>query len=229
MTFLWGFVVILYLPDGPHNAKMLTEYERMVAVWRVSKNQMGIKHHTLLPAQIKEAFIDPKTWLVLLMGACTGLLNGAVANFASAIIKGFGFDALKTTLLQTPGGAFELFGCMIFGWVATKPNLLGATVIGECLGLHLETSYADIFALFSCMPARPCRFDRSIKDQHRTPICPGGLYMAAECSGFTDYPRLDGPGSQRRWSHEEDYRPWASVRVSSILVKWLSPSRTDCS
>lgn len=131
MTFLWGFVIIVYLPDGPHNARMLTEYERMVAVWRVSKNQMGIKHHTLVPAQIKEAMLDPKTWLVLLMGACTGILNGAVANFASAIIKGFGFDALKTTLLQTPGGAFELFGCMILGWVATKRNLLGATIIGE--------------------------------------------------------------------------------------------------
>ncbi|EXJ65068.1 hypothetical protein A1O7_01408 [Cladophialophora yegresii CBS 114405] len=133
MTFLWGFVVLLYLPDGPHNAKILTEYERMVAVWRVSKNQMGIKHYTLVPAQIKEAAIDPKTWLVLLMGACTGILNGAVANFASAIIKGFGFDALRTTLLQTPGGAFELFGCMFFGWVATKPNFLGATIIVSCL------------------------------------------------------------------------------------------------
>ncbi|KAH0841554.1 putative transporter [Fonsecaea pedrosoi] len=131
MTFLWGFVIVVYLPDGPHNAKMLTEHERMVAVWRVSKNQMGIKHHKIVVCHLKEAVLDPKTYLVILMGSCTGLLNGAVANFFSALIKGFGFDALHTTVLQTPGGAFEIIGCMGFGWVATRKNLLGITVIRQ--------------------------------------------------------------------------------------------------
>lgn len=132
MTFVWGFVIILYLPDGPHNAKMLTEYERMVAVWRVSKNQMGIKHHKVVPSQIKEALLDFRTHLLLFMGICTGILNGSVTNFASALIKGFGFDALRTSLLQTPGGAFEVIGCVAFGWLATKRNLLGFTIIREC-------------------------------------------------------------------------------------------------
>lgn len=178
MTFLWGFVVIIYLPDGPHNAKMLNEHERMVAVWRVSKNQMGIKHHALVPAQIREACLDPKTWLVLLLGACTGLLNGAVANFASAIIKGFGFSSLKTTLLQTPGGAFELFGCMFFGWVATKPNLLGATIIGELWSFsnaqnsffwkdfHNRLTTFILLLLSSFMLAWLCRFDWSVDHRH---------------------------------------------------------------
>jgi hypothetical protein len=132
MTFLWGFVIIYWLPDGPHNARMLTEHERMVAVWRVSKNQMGIKHHKIVWSQVREAFVDPKTYLVLLMGACTGILNGAVANFASAIIKGFGFSALRTTLLQTPGGAFEIIACQGLGFLATRHNMLGVTIICEC-------------------------------------------------------------------------------------------------
>ena len=111
---------------------MLNEYERMVAVWRVSKNRMGIKHRAIVKYHIKEALLDPKTYLLLLMGVATGILNGGVANFISTLIKGFGFDALKTSLLQTPGGAFELIGCMFFGWVATKKNMLGASVISEC-------------------------------------------------------------------------------------------------
>lgn len=132
MTFLWGFVIFIWLPDGPHNAKMLTEYERMVAVWRVSKNQMGIKHKTIVWSQVREAMLDGRTYLLLLMGACTGILNGSVANFASSLIKGFGFDALRTSLLQTPGGAFEVIGCFFFGWMSTKKNLLGITIIGMC-------------------------------------------------------------------------------------------------
>ncbi len=127
---------MLYLPYGPHNAKMLNEYERMVAVRRVSKNQMGIKHRKVLPAQVKEALFDVRTYLIFLMGVCTGILNGGVANFASALIKGFGFDALRTSVLQTPGGAFEVIGCMGFGWVATKKNMLGITILREYL-LHL--------------------------------------------------------------------------------------------
>ena len=164
MTFLWGFVIVLYLPDGAHNAKMLTEYQRTVAVWRVSKNQMGIKHHVYVPRQMKEALLDPKTYLVLLMGACTGILNGAVANFASAIIKGFGFDALKTTLLQTPGGAFEIAGCMAFGWLATRRNMLGFTIIRE-LCLHSKLNML-IIRPFSCVPAWDCGFDRPVNHQH---------------------------------------------------------------
>ncbi|EXJ93191.1 hypothetical protein A1O3_01748 [Capronia epimyces CBS 606.96] len=133
MTFIWGFVILRYLPDGPHNARMLNEYERMVAVWRVSKNQMGIKHHKVVPSQIKEAALDGRTYLMYLMGACTGILNGCVANFASALIKGFGFSALRTSLLQTPGGAFEIIGCIGFGFIATRKNLLGITIIIACL------------------------------------------------------------------------------------------------
>ncbi|KIX03614.1 uncharacterized protein Z518_07167 [Rhinocladiella mackenziei CBS 650.93] len=133
MTFAWGFVIVLFLPDGAHNAKMLNEYERMVAVWRVSKNQMGIKHHKVIPYHIKEAFLDGRTYIIFLMGICSGILNGGVANFISSIIKGFGFDALKTSLLQTPGGAFELIGCVAFGWLATKKNLLGLTIVLSCL------------------------------------------------------------------------------------------------
>jgi len=130
ITFVWGTVIIRYLPDGPHNAKMLTEYERVVAVWRVSKNQMGIKQPKINRAQIKEALLDGRTYLLLAMGACTGILNGSVANFASSLIKGFGFDALRTSLLQTPGGVFEVIGCVFFGWLSTKKNLLGFSIIG---------------------------------------------------------------------------------------------------
>ncbi|KAJ9137934.1 MFS general substrate transporter [Pleurostoma richardsiae] len=133
LTFAWGFVIILWLPDGPHNAKMLTEYERVVAVWRVSKNQIGLKHAEIKPAQIKEALLDGKCYLIYLTGIAFGILNGGVANFLSAIIKGFGFDALKTSLLQTPGGAFEVVGCIVLGYLSQMPNMVGVTIIIGCL------------------------------------------------------------------------------------------------
>ncbi|KAI0009221.1 MFS general substrate transporter [Xylariaceae sp. FL0662B] len=133
LTFVWGFVIVLYLPDGPHNAKMLTEYERVVAVWRVSNNKIGLKDSTIRPYQIKEAFLDGKVYLVWMVGIALGLLNGAVTTFMSAIIKGFNFDALRTSLLQAPGGAFEVVGCLLLGWLSQFPNMVGVIIIVGCL------------------------------------------------------------------------------------------------
>lgn len=131
MTFAWGFVIYLYLPDGPHNARMLTEYEKVVAVWRISRNQTGLKHYKTVPAQVKEALLDAKVWLLFGMAICYGILNGGVANFLSAIIKGFGYDALKTSLMQTPVGAFELVMVIAFGYLSKQPNMLGVTIFSE--------------------------------------------------------------------------------------------------
>lgn len=133
ITFAWGFAILLYLPDGPHNAKMFTDYERVVAVWRVSKNRTGVKDPKIHPAQIREALLDPKTWLLMVTGACYGILNGGVANFGSALIKGFGFSPLRTSLMQAPGGAFELVFVILFGYLATVKNMLGATIIRRSL------------------------------------------------------------------------------------------------
>jgi hypothetical protein len=131
MNICWSIVIIVYLPDGPHNAKMLTEYERIVAVWRISKNKTGIKHAKLLPYQMKEALFDPKTHLVLGVAAALGILNGSVTTFMSALIKGFGFDPLMTSLLQMPGGAFQVVWCFTFGYVGTQKNLMGFSLISK--------------------------------------------------------------------------------------------------
>lgn len=139
MTIAWGFVIYLYLPDGPHNAKMLTEYERVVAVWRISRNQTGLKEPKIVPAQIKEALLDPRQWLLYLMAICYGILNGGVANFLAAIIKGFGYSALHTSMLQTPVGALELVMVIAFGYLSKVPNMLGATIISKYLPAHIHS------------------------------------------------------------------------------------------
>lgn len=115
---------------------MLTEYEKVVAVWRISKNRMGLKHNEIKWYQVKEALLDPRSWLIWLMGAAVGILNGGVANFTSALIKGFGFDALQASLMQTPGGAFEIIGCILCGYLSSfKGWYLPALILGCIPGM----------------------------------------------------------------------------------------------
>lgn len=114
---------------------MLSEYEKTVAVWRIAKNQTGLKHSKIIPGQVKEALLDPKAWLLFLMAICYGLLNCGVANFLSAIIKGFGLTPLRTSLLQTPGGAFEVVFVILFGYLSQLPNMLGISIIRKLTAL----------------------------------------------------------------------------------------------
>lgn len=91
LIIAWAVVILLYLPHGPHDGRTLSEYERIVAVWQISKNRTGVQRPKFLPYQIKEVPLDAKIYLLPLMAAALGILNGSVSNFMSTLIKGFGF------------------------------------------------------------------------------------------------------------------------------------------
>lgn len=108
-----------YIPDTPANARFLSHKQRVVAIWRVSKNMVGIKTKQFNYPQVWEAVLDPKVLALTLIGAITGIINGGVSNFASSLIKGFGFSGLNATLLQLPLGAFEFVLVPLCGLAAT--------------------------------------------------------------------------------------------------------------
>jgi membrane-associated phospholipid phosphatase len=89
--------------------KWLNDEERKVAIERLRNNQTGIKNRLIKWYQAREAALDPKTWLFVLFGLSTQVVNGAVSNFGSLIVKGFGFSSLHTTILQIPYGFIILF------------------------------------------------------------------------------------------------------------------------
>lgn len=129
MTFAWGFVIFFYLPDGPHSGKIFSEYERVVLVWRVSQNKTGVKNTQFQWYQVREAATDPKIYIIFLSAIGFGVLNGSVVNFISQIIRGFGFDPLQSSLMQTPGGAFDIVACIVFGWLSGKKNCFSLAMI----------------------------------------------------------------------------------------------------
>lgn len=122
------------MPDSPANAKFLTHKQRIVAVHRVANNMIGVKTKQYKPDQILEAFTDVKVLAIALIGLGCGVINGGVSNFASSLIRGFGFSGLNATVLQLPLGAIELVLVPICGLVATYvPNTRCITLAVICL------------------------------------------------------------------------------------------------
>ncbi|KAJ5527699.1 hypothetical protein N7513_011858 [Penicillium frequentans] len=104
ITFIFGIVMLLRLPDSPTDAKFLTEEERIIAVERLKDNQAGFKNNEIDRGQILEAFKDVQTWLLAILIFAANIANGGFTTFNGLILEGFGFDLFDTLLLGLPGG-----------------------------------------------------------------------------------------------------------------------------
>lgn len=111
----WGIVLMIFLPDSPVTAHMLSKRERRIAIERLRENQTGVENKTFKMDQVIETLKDPKTYFFFLLATVQNLPNGGISNFGTLIIKGFGFSTLGTTLLQMPYGA--LIGLSILSCV----------------------------------------------------------------------------------------------------------------
>ncbi|EYE99040.1 putative MFS allantoate transporter [Aspergillus ruber CBS 135680] len=134
LNFVCGCVFLCLMPDSPNTAHFLTHKQRIVAVQRVAANMIGVKTKELKPRQALEIAYDPKVLSCIAVGIACGIINGGVSNFASALIKGYGFNGINATLLQLPTGAFEALIVPLCGLIATFiPNSRCAVLAGVCL------------------------------------------------------------------------------------------------
>ena len=130
ISFGLGIVALIILPSSPSQCIFLKPDEKIVAVWRVADNKMGVKSEKVQIHQIKEAAWDLKMYFVAMLSLMIGILNGSVVNFFSALLAGFGYDSQKVLMYQLPGGSFALI-CTIFGGLLNSyiPGILCLTSI----------------------------------------------------------------------------------------------------
>lgn len=79
-----GIIALLVLPDLPSTAKFLNERERAIAVDRVAANRQGVKNHHFKWYQVKQAALDPKTWLLFIMAVGAQIPNSALTSVSTS-------------------------------------------------------------------------------------------------------------------------------------------------
>lgn len=87
LNFAWGVVFLLIMPDEPARARFLNHEQKVVAVWRVAKNMVGLKEPHSKRCQVYEAMTDPKVWIITLLGLGIGIPLGGVTTFMSSLIE----------------------------------------------------------------------------------------------------------------------------------------------
>ncbi|KAH6990503.1 major facilitator superfamily domain-containing protein [Ilyonectria sp. MPI-CAGE-AT-0026] len=101
----WAIVLVFLLPNSPRTIWGFTHDEKLIMIARMRRNQTGIEQRNINWGQVKEAYLDYKTWLFTLLGFVSNVPNGGISNFSTLVIKGLGFDTLHTALLGIPQGA----------------------------------------------------------------------------------------------------------------------------
>ena len=89
ITFLWGLLMLLRLPDSPTNASFLSDEERIIAIARLQANQAGYKSNKIDRSQILEAFTDPKTWLLAVLVLGSNIPNGGYTTVSLPLLHTF--------------------------------------------------------------------------------------------------------------------------------------------
>ncbi|KFX92655.1 hypothetical protein V490_05266 [Pseudogymnoascus sp. VKM F-3557] len=101
----WAIILCLLLPNSPVTFWGFSHDEKLIMIARMRRNQTGVEQRRINWSQIKEAYLDYKTWLFTLLGFVSNVPNGGISNFSTLVIKGLGFDTLNTALLGIPQGA----------------------------------------------------------------------------------------------------------------------------
>src|SRR6266481_1517131 len=95
---------------------------------------MEIRCQKIKPAQLREALLDIKVWLVALMIASAYTVNGAISGFGPLIVSTFGWSSLDPILLRFPLGRICLIEILVCGWLSAHfPKIRIALLILNCL------------------------------------------------------------------------------------------------
>ncbi|KAK6002448.1 hypothetical protein QM012_002086 [Aureobasidium pullulans] len=131
----WAIVLCLLLPNSPTTFRGFSRDEKLIMIARMRRNQTGVEQKRINWGQIREAYLDYKTWLFTLLGFVSNIPNGGISNFSTLVIKGLGFDTLHTALLGIPQGALVVI------WIG-----LGA-VVNRYLPKNSRTIVCALFML----------------------------------------------------------------------------------
>ncbi|KAK6068017.1 transporter [Seiridium cupressi] len=121
---LWGVFLFILLPNSPATFHGFSHDERLMMIARMRQNQTGVEQRYINWGQVREAYLDYKTWLFCLLGFVGNVPNG-VSN--SRTLVGVIF------MLPTIAGGL--------GFLLAPPD----AYIGRLICFYLTGSYQTSF------------------------------------------------------------------------------------
>lgn len=170
-TILNGLLILFIMPNTPASAKFLSEEEKTIVLERIRGNNQGFGSKKFKIHQIKECFMDVRTWLYFFLGISVAIPNGGISSFGSIILKGFGYSTEKSLLMKAPIGACELVGLAILPLFSRFIKFRMAIAI----------TYLLICLMSSCLLAFASNTKVSLAGYYILGIAPVGIITVTSC------------------------------------------------
>ncbi|KAJ5718610.1 MFS transporter [Penicillium malachiteum] len=105
-----GLISCFFMPEYPHNARLLKPIERDLAVWRIEQESGGGEAHEEVSTLhgFFLALTDIKIWVLVFCVILSQALNSAL-NFLPTIVDTLGYDETMTLVLTAPPYRMAIF------------------------------------------------------------------------------------------------------------------------
>ncbi|KAL3952031.1 hypothetical protein ACCO45_013748 [Purpureocillium lilacinum] len=195
----WGIVLCLFLPNSPRTIWGFSRDDRLLMIARIRRNQTGIEQRRINWGQIREAYLDYKTWLFTLLGFVANIPNGGISNFSTLgvlVVIWIGLGALANKFM--PKNCRTLV-CAMF----MLPTIAGA------LGFLLAPTDAYVGRLI-CLPpsSSPLSLITSNTGGQSKKMIVSGMIWFGACIG-----NIAGP-----FFYKADQAPSYKLGIGSLLV-----------
>ncbi|AQH03717.1 MFS transporter (plasmid) [Burkholderia sp. KK1] len=150
---LMGILVLFILPDGPREARWLTDEERD---YLLAKTASGHGHSKASLGELKAVVCDSLTWLYIGLEFCIIIGFWAVTYFLPKIVQErFHVDAVAAGLISSIPWLAAVFGIALVAWTSRKTGdrkwhlliVLLLSAIGLCITARVESPVIGLIGL----------------------------------------------------------------------------------
>ncbi|SCU80308.1 LADA_0B06414g1_1 [Lachancea dasiensis] len=136
ITIALGIGFLIHVPDTPASAWFLSKQERLLTVERIRSNRQGFGNRHFKRSQLREVFLDKRTYLYFIVMVAAEIPNGGIGSFGSIMLKDMGYSSKQALLMGTPFGAVEFGGIVLVGYIAQKyQRRMYAAIFSYCLNI----------------------------------------------------------------------------------------------
>ena len=113
LAVLLSIPTFFIFPRHPARARFLDERQKYIALERIRLNNTGTQNTHFKWYHVREAAVDLKTWIWVVMIFCVSLVSGGIGAFGPQILQGFGLDQFTTILYNMIPGAIGIFANIV--------------------------------------------------------------------------------------------------------------------
>lgn len=124
----------IFMPDTISQARFLSPTEKSIAHHRIRTNLQGANHtRTFRTSHLREAALDPKTYIWFALLFSVSIPSGGVTAFGPLIVKGFGYPQFTAILFYLPFGFIQFVAVLTSAALATRLRARGAVLAAFCV------------------------------------------------------------------------------------------------